>query len=360
MKRKIYYLAAAYMVFQFLGFSLTNLLLVLNQNIPSFGGLLHLATYLAMAFALSIEPKPALTYTPEATLAGRYNRFLNKLFDALPGGAFGEKYIKFSEFTEQTGLKEYISYVEARPFLQSDRGLDLIPIIDRTITYLRENNLLSLLDAYLPVINSTYSTLPLSEAQRLDALMLEHSEILMEADIFYGIDGGRLLQKVEIDKSLNNLPDTAAAIKIYKRILLAAFPELKSSIGSELIIRLLLYETLKDIEITPDGYISVNTCIEKNKHAQANKFIVVFNNFLLSILSTIVDTSPRTANLIIGKINRVLELNRHRASRLGVISTLRATLASSIPTHLTILPASKDLTEEDLKVSKKIIGENKQ
>jgi hypothetical protein len=357
LKRKLNILLYAYLIFQFIGFSVTNLLLVTGADIPPFGGILHILTFVAMGYALTLRPKVTLTYLQVSSLSGRYTRFLNNLLDTLPGGALGQKYLLFSQFVKETDIEPYVKYVEDQPVFTEDRPPTIVSIIEKTLDYLHEHKLISLLDPYLPVINAAYATLPAEEAHKLDDALLKRAEFLLAGDILYGVDGGRLMQKIEVDKSLHNVSDTQAALRIYKRILLAAFPDFKNVLGSELLNRLLLYDVLKDIEADADGYISIAKCLEKHKQDPSIKIITIFNSFLSSILSQIADNSPRAASLLVRKINRVLELNWRKASKLGIISTLQTSLADLTSEPPTLPFLNEPITEDTLKASNLILGQ---
>jgi hypothetical protein len=310
-----------------------------------------------MGYALTLRPKVTLTYLQVSSLSGRYTRFLNTLLDTLPGGALGQKYMLFSQFVKETDIEPYVKYVEDQPVFTEDRPPTIVSIIEKTLDYLHEHKLISLLDPYLPVINAAYATLPAEEAHKLDDALLKRAEFLLAGDILYGVDGGRLMQKIEVDKSLHNVSDTEAALRIYKRILLAAFPDFKNVLGSELLNRLLLYDVLKDIEADAEGYISIAKCLEKHKQDPSIKIITIFNSFLSSILSQIADNSPRAASLLVRKINRVLELNWRKASKLGIISTLQTSLADLTSEPPTLPFLNEPITEDTLKASNLILGQ---
>ena len=357
LKRKLTILLFAFLLFQFVGFSATNLLLVVVADIPPFGGILHIMTFVAIGYALTIKPKATTTYLLQvSSLSGRYTRFLNNLLDTLPGAALGQKYLLFSQFVKETNIEPYVKYVEDQPIFTEDRPSTIVPIIEKTLNYLQEHKLISLLDSYLPVINAAYANLPAQEAQKLDEVLLRRAEFLLAGDVLYGVDGGRLMQKIEVDKSLNNVPDTEAALRIFKRMLLATFPDFKSVLGSELLNRLLLYDVLKDIEVDAEGYISIAKCLEKHKQDPPIKIATIFSTFISSTLSQIVDTAPRTANLIVRKINRVLELNWRKASKLGIISTLRTALADLTSEPITLPFLKEPITEETLNASTLLLG----
>ncbi|NHV96401.1 MAG: hypothetical protein HA494_01215, partial [Thaumarchaeota archaeon] len=258
---------------------------------------------------------------------------------------------------KETDIEPYVKYVEDQPVFTEDRPPTIVSIIEKTLDYLHEHKLISLLDPYLPVINAAYATLPAEEAHKLDDALLKRAEFLLAGDILYGVDGGRLMQKIEVDKSLHNVSDTEAALRIYKRILLAAFPDFKNVLGSELLNRLLLYDVLKDIEADAEGYISIAKCLEKHKQDPSIKIITIFNSFLSSILSQIADTAPRAASLLVRKINRVLELNWRKASKLGIISTLQTSLADLTSEPITLPFLNEPITEDTLKASNLILGQ---
>ena len=357
LKRKLTILLFAFLLFQFVGFSVTNLLLVTGADIPPFGGILHIVTFVAIGYALTLKPKVSLTYLQVSSLSGRYTRFLNNLLDALPGGALGQKYLLFSQFVKETNIEPYVKYVGDQPIFTEDRPPTIISIVEKTLDYLSEHKLISLLDSYLPVINAAYATLPAEEAHKLDDVLLKRAELLLAGDVLYGVDGGRLMQKIEVDKSLHNVSDTEAALRIYKRILLATFSDFKNVLGSELLNRLLLYEVLKDIEVDADGYISIAKCLVKYKQDPPIKIVTIFNSFLSSSLSQITYITPRAASLIIRKINRVLALNWRKASKLGIISTLQTALADLTSEPITLPSFDEPITEDTFKASTLILGQ---
>ena len=357
LKRKLNILMYAYLIFHFIGFSIANLLLITGADIPPFGGILHLMAFVAMGYALTLKPKATPIYFQMSSLSGRYTRFLNALLDNLPGGAFGQKYLLFSQFVKETNIEPYVKYVGDQPVFTEDRPPMIVSIIQKTLDYLYEHKLISLLDSYLPVINAAYAILPAEEAHKLDEELLKRAEFLLAGDVLYGVNGGRLIQKIAVDKSLHNVPDTEAALRIFKRILLATFYDFKNVLGSEVLNRLLLYDVLKDIEADAEGYLSITKCLEKHRQDSHLKIVTIFSSFISSTLSQIADTTPRTADLIVRKINKVLELNWRKASKLGILSTLRTALADLTSEPLTIPPLNEPITESTLKVSTLLFGQ---
>ncbi|MEM3652891.1 MAG: DUF835 domain-containing protein [Nitrososphaerales archaeon] len=358
LKRKLKFLLLPYLTFQFIGFSATNLVLIVSEDVPPFGGMLHIGTFITMSYALTLSPKPLIAYASASDTSGRYTHFLNQLLDKLPGEALGQKYVLFSQFLKQTNIDKCVSYIGDRPFFKAGIQLDLVLSIEKTLDYLCEIKSISLLDSYLPVINAAYTSLSASERQKLDEVILKHAKFLMECDVFYGVDGGRLLQKVEVDSSLDSIQDTEAALRIYKRILLATFTEFNSVLGSEFLNRLLLYDVLKDIELEADGYISITNCLEKHKNDPPVKIITLFNSFLSQAISQVEDTAPRTASVILGKINRVLELNWRRASKLGIVSALRIALGDLVSESITIPLLNEPITTDTFRASSIILGKS--
>ncbi|MEM4164855.1 MAG: hypothetical protein QXJ86_03325 [Nitrososphaerales archaeon] len=357
LKRKLKYLLLIYSIFQFAAFYFTNLIQTLvYSDLPPFGGFLQILTFLTLSYVLTLKSKIIQLHTAPITLDEKYNRFLNNLLHSLKGSELGEKYILFSEFVKTTDIEQYLTYVGDNFLFKANAVLNLLPIIEKTLDYIQRSKLIHLLDSYLPVINSAYTSLSTSERHSLDELLLKRAEFLLEGDVFYGIDGGRLLQKVEVDKSLNSAPDTEAALRIYKRILLATFTEFKSVLGSEFLNRLPLYEVLKDIEVDVDGYISITNCLEKHKNDPPLKIILVFNSFLSQAISQVEDASARTANTILGKINRILELNWRRASKLGIISTFRTSFGDLLSEPITMPLLNEPITTDTLRASLLILG----
>jgi hypothetical protein len=358
LRRKLSILLFAYLTFQFIGFSATNLLLVLGEDVPPFGGILHIGTFIAMGYALTLRPRVTLPYFAASDFSGRYTRFLNRLLETLPGGALGQKYVLFTEFVKETDIEPYVRYVGDQPTFVSAVPPTIVSTIEKTLNYLHDHKLVSLLDLYLPVINAAYTKISAQEAHELDEALLKRAEFLIEGDVFYGVDGGRLMQKIEVDKSLNNVPETEAALRIYKRILLATYSDLTSVLGSELLNRLLLYDVLKDIEADIDGHISIGNCLEKHKQDPPMKIITIFNSFLFYAISQAADTTPRVANIILGKVNRILELNWRRASKLGIITALRTSLADLIGEPLTLPLLNEPVTADTFKASTIIFGQS--
>ena len=357
LKRKLSILLFTYLIFQFIGFSATNLLLVLGGDVPPFGGILHIGTFIAMGYALTLKPRLTPPYLPPADFSGRYARFLNRLLEALPGEALGQRYVLFTQFVKETDIEPYVRYVGDQPIFVESLPPTIVSTIEKTLDYLYEHKLVSLLDSYLPVINAAYTKLSTQEAHKLDEVLLKRVEFLTAGDIFYGIDGGRLMQKIEVDKSLNNVPDTEAALRIYKRILLATFSDFIDVLGSELLNRLLLYDVLKDIDADVDGHISISKCLEKHKQDPPMKIITIFNSFLSSAISQAAETTPRVANVILGKINRILELNWRRATKLGIITTFRTDFADLIGEPLTLPLLNEPVTADTFKASTLILGQ---
>jgi len=357
LKRKLSILTAAYLLFQFIGFSITNLLLITREDVPPLGGFLYIFNFMLVVYALRIKVKPQPVSKEEFSLTNLINRLLYKLLDAFPGAGFGEKYLKFSAFIDVVGLSTRLNYQGNQVYIKSIEGLDLVTFIDKVLTYFRENNIESgLTDLLLPLINVTYTQLSPSEKLKLDHILLSHQDFLLQNDIFYGIDSGRLLQYIEEDSSLNNTPPAIAALRICKRILLACFREFYDILGSVFLNQMKLYDIVKDMELSSDGYLSLNKCLEKHSTASPIKIVASFSSFLASAIANVYEISPTTCSLILTKINSVLRLNWIKAGTLRIPTLLAAALRSKI-SDAQILSLLKDWEEVvELDASKRIIG----
>jgi len=355
LKRKLLILTLAYLLFQFAGFSTSNLLLITKEDIPPIGGLLYILNFLLIVYALRIRLQPI--YGEEISLPNLINRFLYRTLDSFPGGGFGEKYMKFSAFADAVGLTNWLSYQGNQARIKSIEGLDLITVIDKILAYFRKNNVESgLMDLLLPIINGTYTQLSTSEKRRLDYILLSHREILMQNDVFYGIDGGRLLKHVEADSSLKGVPPAVAALRIYKRILLACFRDFYDVLGSEFLNRMKLYDVVKDVELSGNGYLSLSGCLIKHSAASPIKIAAPFNSFLASVIASVYEVSPTASSSALTKIDCILNLNWAEASALKIPPLLAAALRSRISDWLTLSVLKNWGEDVDLEASKRIIG----
>jgi len=259
-----------------------------------------------------------------------YSSFLTIFYNLSANIGLGEGFFRFTRFIEESGIKEHVQITRENITLKETDKLDIFELIDKNLKFFaREHIDNRIVDRYLRVLKAAEKKLD----WKFDELVKENIEFLKSSDLIYGLPGCRLCKEISRDKSLNNLDDEEACLRIYKRILLSILSE-----EPRLIMRIRKifskHPLSEIIRINEYGEITIRKNKGKAIGVSGNrrilKIIDELNNIVSETLEYLLE-SKRDIDPILTKLKHVLRLNKEKAEKLGIYPKLLGTLATQIP-----------------------------
>lgn len=332
LKRKYFILFASFTVFQAIGIPLTNYIVISNPVFPPIGGVLNLLTFLFIGYAITIkEEKVSLTSAfAKIDFSVVYSSFLAILYNYATDSSLGEGSFKFVDFIRESGIKENVKSSQNGVTFRGSENLNIIDLVNRNLKALEANFVgTEVVDYYLRVLNSTYSTL----GDEFDKVVTLNEDFLKRSDLVYGIGKGHYLKGISQDDSLENLNDVDACLKIYKRILLLVSDFIRSS--NELKKRTSMYYATKTVKVTEYGEVLIygteHLVSKVPKEERLAIIIESFNSLASWVYENILTNSDIDTQGILENLHLVLTLNRKKADELNVYQTFLGRLATRIP-----------------------------
>mgnify|MGYP000315349522 CR=1 FL=1 len=356
LKKKYGILLGSFLVFQVIGMPLTNYLLMVNPNFPPLGGILHLATFLLISYALMIQEEkiPLISYFTPEDFPRVYSSFLTILYNKTGNTSLGEESFKFSDFIKESGIEKCVTISEKGIMFKMPENLNHAELINKNLEILErifEDS--EIVDNYLRVLNAAYQVL----GEKFEEIIKRNEVFLKRSDLIYGVAKGYFLERIRKDDSLNFFDNIKACLKIYKRLLLPVDTEILSSIDSHK--RLAMHYATKNVRITEYGEILIQEA-EKSirrlpKEEQLPIIIESFNSFVSWIYEKALKRSDSETQRLINILEKILILNKEKATKLNIHNTFLETLASRIPRmkiqeiYLEYLEESVNSRESELK-----------
>ena len=333
LKKKYTILLVSFALFQVVGTTLINALVAFNLLDPNFkiGGILQFLTFLSIWYALLLKEKNTpLSEVKEEDFLQVYSSFLTVFYNHVTNTQLGEEAFKFTEFINRSEIYDRVSFKRDKVIFKGD-GLNIAELIRRNLKLFEEIPVdQEIVDYYLRVLNAADR---IGLGWRLDIVVKENEEFLKKSDLIYGISGGRFLGKIAEDKSLEDLDDIDACLKIYKRILLTIVNKIEAK--DEFRETLSKYYVAQGMEITDYGEVSIKRVkdyVQKIPEDQRLPLIIEsFNSILSWVYGKILSNADEDIEEILSRLRLVLTLNKERATDLGVYPTLLGTLATKIP-----------------------------
>jgi PAS domain S-box-containing protein len=332
MKRKYTILLASFIIFQLPGILATNALTV-SEFLPStlhLGGLFQLLTLLSVSYTISIKSRRVLFPALGGDFSHVYASFLNLYYNFIAADQLGEGVFEFEGFVEKSRVDELISFQGDQITVGEIMDYEIPDLLDRNLEAFREGNVEErIVDRYLDVLNTAHQRL----GRGFQGIVEGNLEYLKSSDLFYGISDGEFLSLVDEDGSLKSVNDLEACLRIYKRILLPLIHPLRKRMD----LRKLLSKHLatRGLVITEFGGVSVNVirdwALRETEDQRIPLIVEGFNGFLSWVCERLLSDPSVDVAEVLGKIRRVLSLNRDRAQELGVYSSLLETLVKAIP-----------------------------
>ena len=332
LKRKYEVLLGSFLVFQAIGMPLTNYLLMINPNFPPLGGVLHLATFLFIAYALMIQEEkiPLISHFTLEDFPKVYSSFLTILYNKTGNASLGEESFKFGDFIKDSGIEDYVTLSEKGITFKMPVNLDHIDLINRNLKLLEKNFEDSeISDLYLRVLDAAYQIL----GEKFNEIIEDNEDFLKRSDLIYGIADGRFLEKISKDDSLKSFDEIESCLKIYKRLLLPIDAEILSSVDSQK--RLAMHYATRNVTITKYGEILMQKAEESVKNLPEEEQLPItiesFNSFVSWIYERALKRLGGETQRILNTLQKILALNKEIATKLNVYETFLETLVSRIP-----------------------------
>jgi len=332
LRKKYGILLGSFIAFQVIGIPLTNYWLMMNPNLPPLGGILHLATFLSIGYALMIrgEKIPVIPQFRIGDFSRVYSSFLTILYNKMSDTSLGEGFFKFSDFIRDSGIEEYVKLSNKGITFKMPRNLNHVDLINRNLKILeRRFESSEILDTYLRVLKAAYQVL----GEKFSEVIERNKDFLKRSDLIYGIANGRFLERISDDMSLKFFDDVKACLKIYKRLLLPIDMEILFSVDSQK--RLAMHYATRHVRITEYGEILMQEAersIRKlPKDEQLPIIIESFNSFVSWTYERALKRQDSETQRLLNTLQRVLALNKERAVKLNVYNTFLETLVSRIP-----------------------------
>lgn len=332
LKRKYEVLLGSFLVFQAIGMPLTNYLLMINPNFPPLGGVLHLATFLFIAYALMIQEEkiPLISHFTLEDFPKVYSSFLTILYNKTGNASLGEESFKFGDFIKDSGIEDYVMLSEKGITFKMPINLDHVDLINRNLKLLEKNFEDSeISDLYLRVLDAAYQIL----GEKFNEIIEDNEDFLKRSDLIYGIADGCFLEKISKDDSLKSFDEIESCLKIYKRLLLPINAEVLSSVDSQK--RLAMHYATRNVTITKYGEILMQKAEESVKNLPEEEQLPItiesFNSFVSWIYERALKRLGGETQRILNTLQKILALNKEIATKLNVYDTFLETLVSRIP-----------------------------
>ncbi|RLG94252.1 hypothetical protein DRO29_06750, partial [Candidatus Bathyarchaeota archaeon] len=283
LRKKYTILLVSFTLFQAVGTTLTNALIALSLLDPNFrvGGILQFLTFLSIWYVLFLKEKNApSSEVKEEDFLQVYSSFLTVFYNHVTNTQLGEEAFKFTEFINRSEIDDRVSFKRNKVIFKGD-GLNIAELIRKNLKLFEEIPVdQEIVDHYLRVLNAADRS---GLGWRLDIIVKENEEFLKKSDLIYGISGGRFLGKISEDKSLEDLDDIDACLKIYKRILLTIVNKIEAK--DEFKEMLSKYYVAQGIKITDYGEVSIKRVkdyVQKIPEDQRLPLIIESFNSILS------------------------------------------------------------------------------
>ena len=358
-KKKYMILFFSFMFFQAIGTTLLNAGIALNFLNPSFriGGILQFLTFLSIWYVLFLKEKEyPLSFIESKDFSRIYSSFLTIYYNSTTGSSLGEEVFQFIRFVRNSGIENNVLLDKGGIVFREVEDLDLVELIKKNLEFFDKNSVdARVIDCYLRVLNAADKKL----GWKFESIVKEYEDFLKKTDLIYGISGGRFLEKITVDKSLRDLDDIEACLKIYRRILYPISSEILR-IKYEFQKKLSEHYITEEMKITDFGEILLDDVKERLMRLPEDKrlshAIDVFNSILSWIYERLLREDIIGVEDLLSKLRLVLRLNKDSADKLGIYPSLLGKLATKIPKkeiHQVYSDYLEELVEEKTRELKK-------
>jgi len=205
-RRKFIIILSGFVIFYFLGVTITNMMLQQSPIFPPFGGILATLEFGSIAYAVSLPLEkitaPKLS-KPLEQLVESHIRFLNTFQDKIPGKELGESSFRFEEYCEAMGLRDVLVLESRKLTFEPDRLTDenISEMPDNILRIMKEHNwTIETVNDFTPVFVGTYETLRLKSKDRADGwlrqMLQRHGGFLDKQGILASMPSGTKLPAI--------------------------------------------------------------------------------------------------------------------------------------------------------------------
>lgn len=332
LRKKYLILLVSFVSFQVAGTTLTNALIAVRLLDPFFpmGGIFQFLTFLSIWYALSLREKEIPLVSRGEDFAQVYSSFLTLFYNSAVGSKLGESLFRFRAFIAESELESLVAFTEDGITLKEAEEHDLAQLIDRNLVFLEDNPVGSnVVDCYLRVLKAADHIL----GSRFDRVVKANEDFLKVSDLVYGIREGTFLETMTEDRSLDDLNDVEACLRIYKRILLPVMDEIQGR-TKEFAAKLSESQIDEVMSISDYGEVlvkKVRSIEEKKQKDQVSFLMERFNSILSWVYGELSVDSDANIEDVLNKLKLVLSLNKERAVAIGVYPSLLGTLSTRVP-----------------------------
>ncbi|MGQ9781987.1 MAG: hypothetical protein ACUVQ8_07050 [Nitrososphaeria archaeon] len=197
LRKRFLYILTVFILFQVIGLVVTNVLLIQgNPNSPPLGGIFHLATFVAISYAVfspvkeeALKPKaPEVVTSPEEFLRSLYTSFTQDSRDML-----GSRYFQFVTYLRGCGLEKIIDFDGNRLLLITPKkeeigASQLACLVDKCFFLLERNEVPpKFLEELVAFLNGTYQQI----GPELVKVLKKHEEYVKNSEILYKVAQGK-------------------------------------------------------------------------------------------------------------------------------------------------------------------------
>lgn len=333
LKRKYLILLLSFTLFQAVGTTIINALIALNLLSPSIrvGGILQFLTFLSIWYALTIKEKEIpLSPSQYQSFSQIYSSFLTIFYNSTVDSQLGEKVVLFRQFLHHSQIETNVSFTNSMIVYTEEEDFNTDQLLTRNLDFFEKHPVdCDVTDHYLRILKVASEKLNWGFEQ----VLLSHEAFLKKSDLIYGLSKGDFLKKIMDDNSLQDLDDTNACLKLYKRILLPLVDVLHTKL--DLQEKFTQHPVTEALTITDFGEVSfdgvLNHVLTAPKTQRVALIIDGFNSLLSRIYEAVLLDHEIDITSILEKLRLVLTLNRDKAIDLGVYPALLGTLATKIP-----------------------------
>jgi len=192
-RKKYKFILYGFTIIFFFGIVIYNIfILQVFPNIPPIGGITASAGLLMIMHGILLSEEmeePPFLVENEEKISERVSIFLQKFFNSIYEGGFGQRHLKFEKYLKETGIDENVNFTEGRIFLLKEPSLSqVIKIIDNALSYLeREDVEEEIIPELLKLWNDLY---PFIEVDTLSLIKM-HENYIREKNLIHEIANGR-------------------------------------------------------------------------------------------------------------------------------------------------------------------------
>jgi len=327
LKQKYFLIFGSFMIQFVVIFGLTVFMSLSDIVLPHLSGLLQFVSLTCIWNALRIKvpkdiemssTKVSRAAMEKSDLSESYRKFLNKFLKVVATDDMGIKVLDFLEYLDKTRLSDVVTYDKLRVILKAEsiESVDNIQALDRTIEYLENKTWGNkLAQSFIDVLEGVFQNIQDDTEKReaFKSVLIKHQDFLKKSDVIYGLMGGQLLELMQSDSSLCELPEWSAILRFYVRLLLPLRHFISGPIKGEFMLKMRSTDVTKFIDVSENGDIDIEsasnyvTSLPEKRKLEAVK--ESFNILLVWTMQRLAESDPSAYADYLRTIRRVTKLN---------------------------------------------------